>query len=205
MDRTSACPYSALHASYIAVRSQQLTHFPTSLRPTTASQRGFTLIELMVTVALVAILATLAMPSYSEFLRNWRRDSASRALTADIQMARTQSIKKSRQVVMCPSANGTACAGNSNWQTGWLVFVDVNADQTINAGESILSVGGAASGIATITGTGGVTSLIFLPSGLMGSAATNITITPSGATPTTNVSRINLSRTGRTQTTTYIP
>lgn len=164
--------------------------------------KGFTLIELMVTLSLIAILATLAIPSFVETLRDWRRDSATRALTADLQLARSESIKSSRQVVVCPSTNGTACAGNNQFATGWVVFVDNNADQTVDADDRILKVGTAPSGIASMTGTANVNSLIFLPNGLLGSAASNILVTPSGANASTTLKQIAINRVGRAQVST---
>lgn len=160
----------------------------------------------MVTIALVGILATLAIPSFSETLRQWRRDSATRALTSSLQLARSEAIKSSRRIVVCSSANGTSCANSTAWGTGWMVFVDDGATQnSVDTGERVLSVTSAPSGIATLTSSGNVRSLLFLPNGLMASAATTFTVTPSGATAATKVNKIGVSTVGRTNVLTELP
>lgn len=186
-------------------------------------QQGFTLVELVVTIALLAILTTLAAPSFAELLRQWRRDSATRELTTSLQLARSEAIKSSRQMVVCPSTDGESCEASNEWNTGWIVFVDDGADtfanannQTYDTDERILKVASAQSGIASIASPG-VQWLVFLPNGIMrtgtgtgaaatfNNAATTFTITPSGATDATQVDNINVSLVGRVTVMTELP
>jgi type IV fimbrial biogenesis protein FimT len=199
---------------YIAVRSCKLKHLPSPIKSSQSGQQGFTLIELVVTVALVAILATLAFPDFSETVRQWRRDSATRALTTSLQLARAEAIKSSRKLMLCPSTNGTSCANSTEWRNGWIVFVDDGAtDQAFDAGERIVQVTSAQGGVATMTSSAGVTFLQFLPNGLMAAGATagattgttTLTVTPSGSTSATKVNRVSVSRVGRANVVTELP
>lgn len=196
---------------YIAVRSCKLNHLPSPLTPS-ARQHGFTLVELVVTIALLAILTTLAAPSFSEVLRQWRRDSATRELTTSLQLARSEAIKTSRQIVVCPSTDGASCADDTEWNTGWIVFVDdevvtlaSTGNPVVNTNERILKVVSAQSGVESIESSDGVDWMQFLPNGLMGSATTTFTVTPSGATSDTKVDEVKVSRVGRVSVETKLP
>lgn len=187
---------------YIAARSRKLKHLSSPIKPLPSGQQGFTLIELVVTVAIVAILATLAFPDFSETVRQWRRDSATRALTTSLQLARSEAIKSSRRLVVCPSTNGTSCATSTEWRNGWIVFVDDGATAlSLDAGERVISVASVQQGIASMVRSGNVNTLEFLPNGLLGSGTTTITITPSGATSATQLNAVNVTRVGRTNVT----
>jgi type IV fimbrial biogenesis protein FimT len=193
-----------------------LKHLPSSHSLSTYCQRGFTLVELVVTIALLAILTMLAIPSFSEVLRQWRRDSATRELSTSLQIARSEAVKTSRQTVICPSVDQTACTASNEWNTGWIVFVDDGAgtqtnanNQVLDTNERPLKVVSAQAGVATLTSTVGVQWLRFLPNGLMrtGDAANNITfiVTPSGATAATKVDTITVTPVGRVSVATELP
>ncbi len=189
-----------------------MKQLPTSLSHSTDLQRGFTLVELVVTIALVAILTSLAIPSFSEALRQWRRDNTTRGLLTSLQLARTESIKTSRQVIVCPSTDETSCAASTEWNTGWIVFRDdgggtaANANnQALDANEPVLKVASAQAGIASLTSTGGVQLLQFMPNVLMASPTTTFTVTPTGASSATKVDRITVSRVGRVSVVTELP
>ena len=192
-----------------------MKQLPSSLSPSTHRQRGFTLVETVVTIALFATLAYLAFPTYSELVRQWRRDSATGNLSTSLQLARSEAIKSSRQIVVCPSSDEVTCAASTEWRNGWIVFVDDGAGSQVNAknqahdsGERVLKVVPTLSSLSSLTSSGGVQWMQFLPNGLMRTgAAANITftVTPSGATASTKVDRITVSPVGRVSITTELP
>lgn len=152
------------------------------------SQSGFSMIELMITIALLAILLSLAQPSFQSLLNGNRLTSISNELLATMQTARMESFRLGRQAVVCKSLNAdtatpTCSAAAGNW-IGWIAFVDdgggtaANATNgTFNAGETLLRVG-------TVSGTVVVTPSLAI------SATQRITFRSDGmsyTTPTGNV------------------
>ncbi|MFD2425650.1 GspH/FimT family pseudopilin [Ralstonia solanacearum] len=92
--------------------------------------RGFTLVELVVTIAIVAILVTLAAPSFRSTIQSARTSIEVNSLVNDLQFARSEAIKRGQPVSICVSSDGATCLANSSsnnkWQVGWIVFNDVN-------------------------------------------------------------------------------
>lgn len=158
---------------------------------------GLTLVELLVTLVILGILVTLAVPSFARLLREWQRDSATKAFTAHVQLARSEAIKTSRRVVMCSSSNGTACANSNDWSTGWLVFMDLDADNTLDSGEPVLAVRGAPTGLSRMQASGNVQRMVFMPSGLTASNMTTLSIVPSGPADL-KMNQVTVNRIGRT-------
>lgn len=93
--------------------------------PFQASQ-GVTLLELMITVAIIAILGSIALPSFSSALQSNRVATTSNEFMASVAYARSEAMRNNRGAVMCPSSNGSSCGGT--WADGWIVWADRNAD-----------------------------------------------------------------------------
>lgn len=87
--------------------------------------RGFTLIELVVTLVVIAVTAAVALPSFTGLIRSNRVTSQTNELMASLALARTEAIRSNspvvgnRDVVLCPSSNGTTCS--ADWSDGWIV------------------------------------------------------------------------------------
>lgn len=128
---------------------------------------GFTLIELVITLAVGAILLGLAFPSFSAILHKNRINSAAINLYVALNTARNEAVKKRSAVSVCPSADGSACVtSNIDWSVGWIVFDDVNGDGARQSSEAIITVspaphsqvemqaGGAAASFVRFNSTG---------------------------------------------------
>lgn len=96
---------------------------------------GFTLIELMVTIAVLAVLTTIAFPSFQSSMRSNRVATASNQLIALISFARSEAVRSKSLTQLCTSADGTTCSGD--WNDGWLVWVDRNDSGVFNADEAL--------------------------------------------------------------------
>ena len=91
--------------------------------PAGSKMQGLTMIELMITITIMAIVMGMAIPSFNSVIRDNRVLSGANALAGAIAQARSEAIKRSRSVTVCPSTNGTGCTG-SDWTLGWIVVVE---------------------------------------------------------------------------------
>lgn len=127
-------------------------------------EKGFTLIELMIAVAIFGIIASMAAPAFSYLIANNRHQASINALIGAVNLARTEAVKRGAQVTVGSTSGDTA------WTNGYRVWVDTNNDDSLSAGEEVIRqfdeakkgitlVGGVnfisfrATGFATATGT----------------------------------------------------
>jgi type IV fimbrial biogenesis protein FimT len=91
-------------------------------------------------MTIAAILMAIAIPSY-RYVTNANRIAAEvNGLLGDMQYARGEAIKEGQTVTVCVSADGATCNGATTWQNGWIVFSDLNGDQTVDVGDTVLRV-----------------------------------------------------------------
>src|SRR5690606_12240702 len=102
---------------------------------------GFTLVELMVTLAVAAILVTMAVPGFTSLINSNRLGSTANQLVAAVQSARIEAVRRNARVVMCRSVVGASCAGAGDEWPAWIVFVDTGADGNLDAGGTVVEVG----------------------------------------------------------------
>ncbi|MHB1117325.1 GspH/FimT family pseudopilin [Sideroxydans sp.] len=137
--------------------------------PIQTTQRGVTLVELLIVIAIFAILASLAAPSFSELISRTRQDSVFSQLVSDLNRARNEAIKRNTSAILCVRGSDTACGNTTNWQNGWLVCV--GSGITCNA---VLAVHAPLSSELSLVTT--VTSVQFHPDGSNASGATTLTL-----------------------------
>ena len=113
---------------------------------------GFSLIELMVTLAVMAVLIGIAMPSFANLVRETRLTAATNDLHAALFYTRSEAIKRGRRVTICTSADGETCSPGAGWHAGWIVFDDANGDGLRDADEALLRVGPGTDAALVITG-----------------------------------------------------
>jgi len=145
----------------------------TALRSIPASSRGFSLIELMVTLSVFAILVAMAVPALQRFATSRATSSQAEELTAALRSARSNALKVNGTVSVCASSTtGTtpSCSGTTAWINGWLVFIDYNGDGALTADTDVLLRSqGPLRSIQTVETT--KSAIVFLANGLSTSTA----------------------------------
>lgn len=150
-------------------------------------KRGFTLIEVMVTLAVLGILLSIAVPSYQNLVVNNRMAAQANDLISALSLARSEAVKRAANVTVCASSNGTACTGT--WEQGWIVR---------DAAGNVLRVFPALSGASTLTGSVNVASQVVFNAAGATTLAANATLTLCPPSPPVVQGRVvQIERSGR--------
>ena len=166
---------------------------------------GFTLVELLVVVALAAILQSQAAPALSGMVNSMRLTTAVNSLLSSLYLARSEAIKRNSRAVVCKSAPGDACSTTGGWEQGWIVFHDANNNAALDAGETLLSREPALPQPITFKGNDPVSRYVsFTPMGRTqytsgAFQAGRLTVCPESATRV-DARQIVISSTGRPRT-----
>lgn len=148
---------------------------PSCSQRSAAPKRGFTLIELLVVVSITGILVAMAVPMFNDYVARQAMDAQISALASSIRVARSEALKRSMPVTLCPSSNPDAAQptcdltadATRGWATGWLLFTDwgtrgvfeANSDTIISRQSALTNSGGITPSVSGYT-------LTFLPNGL---------------------------------------
>ncbi|MFP4209434.1 MAG: GspH/FimT family pseudopilin [Wenzhouxiangella sp.] len=100
------------------------------------SQRGLTLLELMITIAVLAILVTAGIPQFQRLIQSNQTTSGANDLLSSLQLARSESVRRGSPVTLCPSTDQSTCSG-SDWSVGWVVIDPADATAPIRVTESL--------------------------------------------------------------------
>jgi len=99
-------------------------------------KNGFTLIEMMVTVSIAAILISIAVPSFKTMFKNNRITAATNEFVAALILTRSEALKRNNNVSICTSTDQQTCTGGTDFAKGWIVFLDCDQDGVIDAGNT---------------------------------------------------------------------
>ena len=116
-------------------------------------QQGYTMVELMVVVAIVAVLALGAAPSLRDSLDRNGRESAMQTLISAISVARSEAVSQGRIVTFCSSTNQANCAASTggDWDDGWIVFSDGSTAGTLDGTDALVRIWGPSNDQSVIT------------------------------------------------------
>ncbi|MEO8444906.1 MAG: GspH/FimT family pseudopilin [Gammaproteobacteria bacterium] len=131
--------------------------------PGPKGQVGFTLIEVLTTLAVLGASLSLVVPSLGSVVRSNRSATAINELVATLHVARGEAITRNARIAVCPSEDGLTC-GAVAWDAGWIRFNDANGNYRADAGEEVLGAVPTLAGLRIRTDSFGQ-ALAFGPSG----------------------------------------
>ncbi len=130
--------------------------------------KGFTIIELMIAITILAVTMMFAAPSFTTMISNNRISAAANEFVGALQLAKAESSARIAPATLCKSnGDGSGCAAGGSWKDGWIVFSDVNGNAAVDNEDTIMLVHEALDTRITFNSTGGIAdSITYNPSGV---------------------------------------
>ncbi len=160
-----------------------------------ARQAGLTLLELLVTLTVTAILGVTVVPAMLDLIDRNRISASLNELVTHIHLARSQAIKNRYRAILCPSNDGRTCLRSGEWHHGFMLFDDNNGNRKPDPDERVIRFRKALPGV-TMTSSRYRNKIVYQSNGMAGGTNLTITICGSRAAP----QAIILSNTGRPRT-----
>lgn len=130
------------------------------------SAAGFTLTELLITIAIVGVASAIGIPMLQEFTKEAGVSTQADLMLAGLNQTRSEAVKRNGRVTMCRSTTGTGCAPAGDWKDGWIVFLDSGEAAVVDGADEIIRVQNKLSGKGQVTGTANVSAYIsYAPNG----------------------------------------
>lgn len=129
----------------------------------------------MVTVIIIGILLGLAVPTFNEAIQNNRIVAQNNEFISALNYARSEAIRRSDTVSVCSSTNGTDCSTTTTWSTGWITFVDLNANGILDGAEVVMQTSPPVMPDITLIGDAGLSDVRFAGNGML------LSTSPTGA------------------------
>lgn len=118
------------------------------------AQSGFTLPELLIVMALMVTILTWSMPNFSALVQQNRLHAIATELTQQLQLARNEAIKRNQKVTLCKSGNASQCSTSAEWESGWILFENLDGDGRVDSVDSIIIHHAALPNGVTLRGVG---------------------------------------------------
>lgn len=134
-------------------------------------QRGLTLLELVVVMAVVGVLAGVGVPAFAGWVDQHRLTAFTNELHMGVMLARSEAIRRGQRVTLCVSADGAQCTSAAGWEAGWIMFLDRNGNAMRDTGEEIIRMAQPTARGLRATGNGTLTRYVsYIPKGMTRSA-----------------------------------
>lgn len=134
-------------------------------------QRGLTLLELVVVMALVGVLAGVGFPAFAAWVDQHRLTGFTNELHMEVMLARSEAIRRGQRVTLCVSADGEQCTFSAGWEVGWIMFLDRNGNAVRDPGEDIIRMAQPTARGLQATGNGTLARYVsYIPKGMTRSA-----------------------------------
>lgn len=136
-----------------------------------ARVRGFSLVEVVVTLLIAGVVTALAAPNFRNLIFDNRQVATSNRFVTTLQMARSAAMTRQVPVTVLSTDAGDA---TNEWSKGWTIFVDTNGDSVQDAGEEVIRVGEASSATLAIDSVEDAAAVQFQPIGITGAAPASL-------------------------------
>lgn len=143
----------------LLLRNKQSRHYPI-FRTVLILSSGFTLIEMMVVLAILAITLTMGVPAFKGLLASAHLTQMTRDFYGDIALAKNEAVHRNARVCICKSIDERSCTSGGGWERGWIIFHDQDASGTREVNEELIRSYSNFQPRVTVIGNGSVSQYV---------------------------------------------